>query len=78
MLRNHISPGGMDLLALLISKWSKINVGVIMVVIDGMIILTGLVLLQNARLLYSLLVISIVGLLATIITSYPRMQSNTL
>ncbi|MDR6122938.1 uncharacterized membrane-anchored protein YitT (DUF2179 family) [Bacillus sp. SLBN-46] len=78
MLRNHISPGGMDLLALLISKWSKINVGVIMVVMDGMIILTGLVLLQNARLLYSLLVISIVGLLATIITSYPRVQSNTI
>ncbi|MEH7438515.1 YitT family protein [Neobacillus drentensis] len=78
MLRNHISPGGMDLLALLISKWSKINVGVIMVVMDGMIILTGLVLLQNARLLYSLLVISIVGLLATIITSYPHVHSNTL
>ncbi|WP_413309744.1 YitT family protein [Bacillus sp. 1P10SD] len=77
MLRNHISPGGMDLLALLISKWSKINVGVIMVVMDGMIILLGLVLLQNARLLYSLLVISIVGLLATIITSYPRVHSNT-
>ncbi|MGG3561124.1 YitT family protein [Neobacillus rhizosphaerae] len=74
MLRNHISPGGMDLLALLISKWSKINVGVIMVLMDGMIILTGLVLLQNARLLYSLVVITIVGLLATIITSYRRIH----
>ncbi|MEO2075567.1 MAG: YitT family protein [Bacillus sp. (in: firmicutes)] len=78
MLRNHISPGGMDLLALLISKWSRINVGVIMVMMDGMIILTGLFLLQDIRLLYSLLVITIVGLLATIITSYPRIQSDTI
>lgn len=74
MLRNHISPGGMDLLALLISKWSKVNVGVIMVLMDGMIILTGLLLLQNARLLYSLMVITIVGLFATIITSYRRIH----
>lgn len=78
MLRNHISPGGMDLLALLISKWSRINVGVIMVLMDGMIIITGLFLLQDIRLLYSLLVITIVGLLATIITSYPRIQSDTI
>ncbi|WP_066061895.1 YitT family protein [Neobacillus soli] len=70
MLKNHISPGGMDLLALLISKWSKVNVGVIMVAIDAVIILTGLMLLQDARLLYSLLIVSIVGLLATIITSF--------
>ncbi|WML60267.1 YitT family protein [Neobacillus sp. PS2-9] len=74
MLRNHISPGGMDLLALLISKWSKVNVGIIMVLMDGMIILTGLVLLQNARLLYSLIIITIVGLFATIITSYRRIH----
>jgi uncharacterized membrane-anchored protein YitT (DUF2179 family) len=72
MLRNHISPGGMDLLALLLSKWSKINVGIIMVAMDAMIIFTGLVLLQNPKLLYSLLVISIVGLLAALITAYRK------
>lgn len=74
MLRNHISPGGMDLLALLLSKWSKVNVGVIMVVIDAVIILTGLLLLKDPRLLYSLLIISIVGLLATIITSFHKIE----
>ncbi|MBM7655008.1 YitT family protein [Neobacillus cucumis] len=70
MLRHHISPGGMDLLALLISKWTKVNVGIIMVSIDAVIILTGLFLLKDIRLLYSLLIISIIGMLTTIITSY--------
>ncbi|PLS02791.1 YitT family protein [Neobacillus cucumis] len=74
MLRNHISPGGMDLLALLIAKWTKVNVGVIMVSLDAVIILTGLFLLKDAKLLYSLLIISIIGMLATIITSYRRIQ----
>ncbi|MCM3724095.1 YitT family protein [Neobacillus cucumis] len=74
MLRNHISPGGMDLLALLIAKWTKMNVGVIMVTLDAVIILTGLFLLQDARLLYSLLIISIIGMLATIITSFRRVS----
>ncbi|MEH7097008.1 YitT family protein [Neobacillus vireti] len=74
MLRNHISPGGMDLLALLLAKWTRVNVGVIMVILDAMIILTGLFLLQDVRLLYSLLIISIIGLLATIITSYSRIK----
>jgi uncharacterized membrane-anchored protein YitT (DUF2179 family) len=72
MLRNHISPGGMDLLALLIAKWSKINVGIIAFVMDLIIILTSLFILQEPRLLYSLLIISIVGLMATMITSYQR------
>ncbi|MBO0962042.1 YitT family protein [Neobacillus sp. MM2021_6] len=74
MLRNHISPGGMDLLALLLAKWSKVNVGVIMVVIDAFIILTGILLLKDPRLLYSLLIVSIVGLLATIITSFHKIE----
>lgn len=69
MLRAHISPGGMDLLALLISKWSKVNVGVILFVIDAMIIVTGLLTLQEAKMFYSLLIVSIVGLLASVITS---------
>src|SRR3954447_19448955 len=51
MLRNHISPGGMDLLALLIAKWSKVNVGVIMFAMDAVIIITGLFLIQDVKLL---------------------------
>jgi uncharacterized membrane-anchored protein YitT (DUF2179 family) len=70
MLRNHISPGGMDLLALLISKWSKLNVGIIIYVIDTIIIMTGLLVLRDANLLYSLLIVGIVGLSASILTSF--------
>lgn len=77
MLRNHISPGGMDLLALLLAKWSKINVGVIAFTIDIVIIISSLLILQEPRLLYSLLIVSIVGLLATIITSYRITRINS-
>ncbi|MDP4107592.1 MAG: YitT family protein, partial [Bacillota bacterium] len=70
MLRNHISPGGMDLLALLLSKWSKLNVGIIIYVIDTVIIMTGLFVLRDANLLYSLLIVGIVGLSASILTSF--------
>ncbi|WP_040208763.1 YitT family protein [Neobacillus jeddahensis] len=72
MLRNHISPGGMDLLALLFAKWTKLNVGVIMVAMDMGVILTGLFVLHDPRLLYSLLIISIIGLMATVITLFRR------
>lgn len=76
MLRNHISPGGMDLLALLIAKWTKVNVGVIMVAMDAVVILIGLLLLKDPRLLFSLLIISIIGLLATFITSWRQVQTE--
>jgi uncharacterized membrane-anchored protein YitT (DUF2179 family) len=69
MLRNQISPGGMDLLALLFAKWTKVNVGIIAYGIDAVIIISSLLLLREPRLLYSLLIVSIVGLLATAITS---------
>ncbi|MEH7158551.1 YitT family protein [Neobacillus drentensis] len=70
MLRNHISPGGMDLLALILAKWSKVNVGIIMFAMDAVIIITGLFLLQDVKLFYSLIIVAIVGLLASLITSY--------
>jgi len=70
MLRNHISPGGMDLLALLLAKWSKLNVGVIIFALDIFVIIFGLLVLQDPKLFYSLLIISIVGLLASLITSF--------
>ncbi|TDK58765.1 hypothetical protein E2K98_21360 [Bacillus salipaludis] len=74
MLRNHVSPGGMDLLALLLAKWSKVNVGVIIFAMDTMIIFAALFLLQDAKLFYSLLIVSIVGLLASMITSFRGVQ----
>ncbi|WML44764.1 YitT family protein [Neobacillus sp. PS3-40] len=70
MLRNHISPGGLDLLALLVSKWSKLNVGIIIFIFDTLIIFSGMLLLHDPKLLYSLLIVSIVGLLTSLLTSF--------
>jgi uncharacterized membrane-anchored protein YitT (DUF2179 family) len=77
MLRNHISPGGMDLLALIIAKWSKVNVGVIMFAMDAVIIITGLYLLRDVKLFYSLLIVAIVGMMASLITTIHSVDSET-
>lgn len=69
MLKNHISPGGMDLLALLLAKWSGVNVGLVALLMDAVIIITGLLLLQDPKFFYSLLIVSIIGLLISTITS---------
>jgi uncharacterized membrane-anchored protein YitT (DUF2179 family) len=68
MLREHISPGGIDLLALLLSKWLSINKGVALIILDFIIILLGVILLNDERLLYSLIIITIVGLTTTSLT----------
>jgi uncharacterized membrane-anchored protein YitT (DUF2179 family) len=69
MLRIHASPGGVDLLALILSKKFSINVGIVILLIDVSIILTGVFILKDVRMLYSLLIVIIVGLIATIMTS---------
>lgn len=69
LLRNHISPGGMDLLALLISKWTRFNVGLIIYFIDTAIIVTGLFILQDVNLLYSVIIVMITGLFISLFTS---------
>ena len=70
LLRNNISPGGIDLLALLLSKWYSINPGFVILFIDAIIIVSGVAILHNIRLAYSILIIISAGLLISIITSY--------
>ncbi|MGG0740519.1 YitT family protein [Niallia taxi] len=74
MLRYHISPGGMDLLALLFAKRTKLNVGVILFLMDTTIIITALFLIHDIKILYSLVIVSIVGLLAFIITTFQEVK----
>ncbi|MDN4072858.1 YitT family protein [Fictibacillus terranigra] len=69
MLREHISPGGIDLLALIISKLFSINVGMALLLLDAIIIFIGILTLRDERLIYSLTIVIIAGLTATIITS---------
>ncbi|MFD2444957.1 YitT family protein [Bacillus sp. CGMCC 1.16607] len=69
MLRIHASPGGVDLLALIISKWLSINVGIVILCIDALIILTAVLILKDEKMLYSLIIVTIVGVIASIMTS---------
>ena len=70
MLRMHISPGGVDLLALLISKAKGINPGIVLFLIDTFIILLGIVLLKEVKLFFSIITISCVGLFVGLINSF--------
>ncbi|WP_429877106.1 YitT family protein [Fictibacillus sp. NRS-1165] len=59
----------MDLLALIFSKLFSINVGMALLILDAIIIFIGILTLRDERLIYSLTIVIIVGLTATIITS---------
>ena len=70
MLRLHISPGGVDLLALLISKLTAINPGIIIFIFDSLIIIAGIFILKDLKLIYSIITISLVGLGVGLLNSF--------
>ena len=70
MLRLHISPGGVDLLALLISKSTGINPGIVILVIDSFIIISGILLLKDITLIYSMITICYIGLCVGFLNSF--------
>jgi uncharacterized membrane-anchored protein YitT (DUF2179 family) len=70
MLRFHISPGGVDLLALLISKSKEVNPGVVIFIIDSLIIIAGMIVLKDLRLIYSFITISCVGLCVGLLNTF--------
>ena len=70
MLRLHISPGGVDLLALLISKSTAINPGIVIFIIDSLIIIAGIIILKDLKLIYSIITISCVGLAVGLLNSF--------
>lgn len=61
MLRHETSTGGTDLLALFLSRWFSINVGMIIFLIDAAVILAGLYIMGEGILFYSLVTILSVG-----------------
>lgn len=69
MLRHHCSHGGIDLLALVISKYFHINPGFIILIIDAFIIVYGMIILKDYRLIYSLFTVISVGSVASLLTS---------
>jgi uncharacterized membrane-anchored protein YitT (DUF2179 family) len=61
MLRHETSTGGTDLLALFLSRWFSINVGMVIFLIDAAVILAGLYVMGEGILFYSLVTILSVG-----------------
>ncbi|MEH7396415.1 YitT family protein, partial [Priestia megaterium] len=68
MLRYETSTGGTDLLAQLISKAFSLNIGIVILVIDGFIITAGLPLLGPKTFLFSCSTIFIGGMTTSLIT----------
>lgn len=66
MLRYEMSTGGTDLLAQLLTKFTSVNVGIIIFLIDGLIITCGIKVVGLEKFLYSLLTIVCVGLMTSV------------
>lgn len=73
MLRYKTSTGGTDLLAQLIGKLISINVGVLIFMIDGIVIISGMNIVGFDKFLYSFITIIFVG----IMTSLTVMKSTS-
>ncbi|MDM5199199.1 YitT family protein [Fictibacillus enclensis] len=70
MMRYNTCVGGLDLLALLMSKWFRFNPGLLMIILDAIIITTGMILLKDPYLLFSFVTILIAGIVTALLTSY--------
>ncbi|OIK11497.1 hypothetical protein BIV60_18130 [Bacillus sp. MUM 116] len=66
MLRYETSTGGTDLLAQLLTKFTSINIGIIIFLIDGLVITSGIQVVGLENFFYSLLTIIFVGLMTTV------------
>lgn len=66
MLRYETSTGGTDLLAQILTKFTSVNIGIIIFLIDGIIITSGIKVVGIEKFFYSLLTILCVGLMTSI------------
>jgi uncharacterized membrane-anchored protein YitT (DUF2179 family) len=66
MLRYETSTGGTDLLAQLVQKFFPVNVGILILLIDGIVVLSGLKVIGMEKFIYSLLTIACVGLMTSL------------
>lgn len=69
MLRYETSTGGTDLLAQILTKFTSINVGIIIFLIDGLVITSGIQIVGLENFFYSLLTIICVGFMTTLTVS---------
>lgn len=78
MLREKACVGGLDLLALLVSKWSSFNIGLLMIIMDAIIISGGMAILQDNSLLYSFLTILTAGTITGLITAIQSVSFDSI
>jgi uncharacterized membrane-anchored protein YitT (DUF2179 family) len=67
MLRNRVNTGGTDLLAQIISKSFSLNIGLVILVLDGFIVAVGYNTLGFKALLFSCLTINLIGIIVSLI-----------
>ncbi|UZJ76890.1 MULTISPECIES: YitT family protein [unclassified Fictibacillus] len=70
MMRHNTCVGGLDLLALLLSKWYLVNAGFLMIIMDAVIISAGMIILHDSRLLFSFITILTAGAVTAFLTSF--------
>lgn len=68
MLREETSTGGTDLLAQFIARLTNWNVGVVIFVIDACIISAGSLIIDSVPFVHSLVVVTVVGVVTTMLT----------
>ncbi|KYD16106.1 hypothetical protein B4168_2782 [Anoxybacillus flavithermus] len=68
MLREETSTGGTDLLAQFIAKMTNWNVGMIIFMMDAIIIAVGSFVIDSTSFFYSFIVVTVVGIVTTVLT----------
>lgn len=77
LLLVQASTGGGDLLALMLAKITAINVGIIIFIMDTIVILLGGFLIQESTIIFSFLMIFMIGLTTYTITKHVTLQTST-
>lgn len=72
MLKKETSTGGTDLLAQFIAKLTSLNVGILILIIDGLVVLSGMNTVGKEAFLFSILTILCVGIATSIIVQKPQ------
>src|SRR5699024_4758519 len=70
LLLTNVSTDGADLLALMLSRVTTLNVGIYIFLIDSLVILFGSFVIQQSTIVYSAIMVFIIGLTTYFLTSY--------
>jgi uncharacterized membrane-anchored protein YitT (DUF2179 family) len=72
MLKKETSTGGTDLLAQFISNATSLNVGILILIIDGFVITIGINTVGKQAFLFSIITVVVVGIATSILSKKPQ------